>query len=261
MNGNWYAELARRRFESSRREAAPHLPVDRRALVGAVEQALRARRGRGAAARWWRGGAGVGGRRAAARLWTAGGVVAVAAAAAFVLVPRLERLRDHGSSISATRIDARRFTVVATGAALDVGSAIDAPAQRELRIGTAEGTSLVLEPGSRLDMLESGAIQRFALKGGAVRVHVAKLAAGQRFIIDTEDTEVEVHGTTFRVALGEADSRCPAPLRTRVSVSEGIVSVAAGSRVTRLAPGADWPDPCPVAAVEPAASPTVDSPT
>src|SRR3954453_19290609 len=149
MNGNWYAELARRRFESSRREEPPHLPVDRRALVGAVEQALRARRRRRASARWW----------------AAGGVVAGAAAAAFVLVPRLERLRDHGSSISATRIDARRFTVVATGAALDVGSAIDAPAQRDRRIGTAEGTSVVLEPGSRLETLESGAIQRFALKG------------------------------------------------------------------------------------------------
>jgi hypothetical protein len=217
--------------------------VDRRALVGAVQQALRARRRRRAAARWW----------------AAGGVVAVAAAAAFVLAPRLDWRRDRGSSVSTTRIDARRFTVVATGAALDAGSAIGAPAQRELRIGTAEGTALVLEPGSGVVVLESGATQRLALKNGAVRVHVATLAAGQRFIIDTEDTEVEVHGTTFRIALGEADSRCPAPLRTRVSVSEGIVSVANGGRVTRLAPRADWPGPCPAAAVEPAASPTVDS--
>src|SRR3954451_9573091 len=142
MNGNRYAELARRRFESSRREAPPHLPVDRRALVGAVEQALRGRR------------------RAVARWWAVGGVVAVAAAAAFVLVPRLERLRDHGSSISAARIDARRFTLATTGAVLDVGNAIDAPAQRELRIGTAEATSVVLERGGRLELLESGAVQR-----------------------------------------------------------------------------------------------------
>ena len=244
MNGTRYAELVRRRFQSSRRETAPSLPANRRALVGAVEQALRARRRRRARVRWW----------------AAGGVAAVAAACVFVLAPRLERGRDRVSFAPKASIDARRFRLTATGAALDVGGAIAAPLAQDLEIGTPQGTSLVLEPGSRLVVLESGVTQRLALRGGAVRVHVAKLAGGERFIIETEDSEVEVHGTTFRVAFGETDPRCPGPPRTGVSVSEGVVSVASGSRVTRLAPGAEWPGRCPSAAAESAAPATIDAP-
>lgn len=244
MNGTRYAELARRRFQSSRREAPPRLPANRPALIGAVEQALRARRRRRVSVRWW----------------AAGGMAAVAAAATFVLAPRLERLRDRVSVAPSESIGARRFRLTATGVALDVGSAIAAPAEQELPIGTPEGTSVVLEPGSRLLVLESGATQRLALKGGAVRVHVAKLVGGERFIIETDDTEVEVHGTTFRVAFGATEPSCPRSPRTGVTVSEGIVSVASGSRVTRLAPGAEWPGRCPSAAVEPAAPATTDAP-
>jgi len=239
MNGTHYAELVRRRFQSSRQEAAPLVPANRRALVGAVEQALRARRHRRARVRWW----------------AAGGMAAVAAAAAFVLAPRLERLGDRASSAPSASLDARRFRLTATGAALDAGSTLVAPIEHDLDIGTPQGTSLVLETGSRLVVLEAGATQRLALKGGAVRVHVAKLAGSERFVIETEDSEVEVHGTTFRVALGETDPQCAGAPRTRVSVSEGVVSVANGSRVTRLTPGEDWPGRCPSAAVEPAAKP------
>jgi len=244
MSNTRYAELASRRFQSSRQEAAPRLPANRRALVGAIAEALQSRRRRRAAVRWW----------------AAGGVAAVAAAAVFVLAPRLEQLRNHVSSAPAGSSDARRFRLAATGAALDVGSVIAAPSGQELQIGTPQGTSLVLEPGSRLAVLESGATQRLALKGGAVRVHVAKLAGSERFIIETEDTEVEVHGTTFRVAFGAADPRCPGAPLTRVTVSEGVVSVASGSRVTRVAPGAEWPGRCPSAAAEPAAPPATDAP-
>src|SRR5690242_2938160 len=104
MNGTRYAELVRRRFQSSRREAPPALPANRRALVGAVEQALRARRRRRARVRWW----------------AAGGVAAVAAACVFVLAPRLERGPDRVSFAPKASLDARRFRLTATGAALDV---------------------------------------------------------------------------------------------------------------------------------------------
>jgi len=245
MTGNHhYAELARRRFESARRDAPPRLPADRRRLVGAVEQALRAR----------------GRRRTVARWWTAGGLVAVAAAAAFVLAPRFETRLGRSSSAPVAPVDPRRFTVLGTGTALDIGTALRAPAADELRIGTPEGTSLVLEPGSGLTIVEAGATQRLALSSGAVRAHVAKLGAGQRFVIQTDDAEVEVRGTTFRVARGEADPRCPSP-RTHVSVSEGVVTVASGAHAARLSAGADWSGACEAAVAAPLPASALDPPT
>jgi hypothetical protein len=139
------------------------------------------------------------------------------------------------------------------GMALEVGVRVVASPAGELSFGTAQGTLLALEPSGDLTVTEASSTQRFALRGGAVRARVARLSAGERFLIDTADAEIEVHGTAFRVAVVAADPRCGDGTTTRVSVSEGVVSVRAGGREARVYPQGTWPDGC---ATAPSANPT-----
>jgi hypothetical protein len=241
-----YAEVARRLVRRFREEPGPSLPSDRRRLVGAVEQALHARARRNAQVR--RAG------------WVVSGLVA--SVAALVIVPRLVPGGHDGST---ARHAPRAFTVlgadtaaamasiggeapvpVRNGMPLREGLRLVAPASGEVRVGTAEGTSLTLEPRGDLTVAEAGDTQRFALRAGAVRARVSRLFAGERFIVDTTDAEVEVRGTAFRVAVVAADPSCGAGTTTRVSVDEGVVTVRQGGREARLAPGEAWPAGCPV---------------
>jgi hypothetical protein len=107
---------------------------------------------------------------------------------------------------------------------------------------SADGTELTLEPGGTLSVIELGPTRRFALTRGAVLAHVSKLGAGERFIIDTSDMEVEVHGTRFRVAVTPGPSS-PHSVRTptKVSVSEGVVAVSGATGQVFLFPGDEWP--------------------
>jgi hypothetical protein len=232
-----YSEMARRWVRWLRPEAPPRLPVDRRRLVSAVEEALRARARQRTLVRW--GG-------------TAGGV-AVAAAAALVIVIRLHPWGGAAGPATAQReapAEAGRHDTIGItplppqGVSLEPGIQLAAPAASEVRIDAADGTALTLEPGGRLAVMEAGATRRFALRHGAVRAKVVKLGAGERFVIDTADSEIEVHGTAFRVALVKAGEGCAGGPRTRVSVSEGVVSVKWEGREVRLLPGEQWPDDC-----------------
>ena len=265
--GDRYAALARRLFLRHRREVSPRLPTDRRRLVAAVEQALRGRSRRRARARWL----------------TSGAVVVAAAAAALVLVPRL-RSAGGGATVAqgsgtpvavagspAPAADAHALRVISAadegeparaamdasgcgsrpivrGMALQAGIQLLAPESGEVQIGTAEGTALTLERGGDVRVSEVGATMRFALARGAVRAHVAKLRAGERFIIETDDAEIEVHGTTFRVSLAAVDATCGGGVRTRVSVDEGVVTVSArgGGAVAQIGAGRQWPEGCAV---------------
>jgi hypothetical protein len=256
MKGHKLADLAARAVRRARPEAPPSLPRDRRKLVAAVEGALRVQARRRVARRW--------------AVATAG--VAVAAGFALFLVMGLgmgsfgSRGFRAGSTSVALRSDgaarARTLTVLGDGdeagailagarrvplqrgMTLEPGIRLVAPASGEVRVGTAEGTSLTLEANTELAVSEAGATQRFALARGAVRAHVARLFAGERFVIDTGDAEIEVHGTVFRVAIDAADGRCGEGSRTRVSVTEGVVSVRAGGIETRVSPGRDWMGAC-----------------
>src|SRR4029078_6266378 len=114
---------------------------------------------------------------------------------------------------------------------------LTAPEIEDVRIGTAEGTALTLEPGSRVMVSEAGATERFTLREGAVRAKVAKLHAGERFFINTADAEIEVHGTAFRVAVAGVAPTCAGASPTRVSVTEGVVTVRSGGTEARLFPG------------------------
>jgi hypothetical protein len=131
------------------------------------------------------------------------------------------------------------------GMTLEPGTRLMAPATTEVRIGTSDGTVLTLERSGELTVVEQSALQRFSLKQGAVRAQVAKLQPKERFVIATDDAEVEVHGTVFRVAVVPSDPACGAGARTRISVFEGVVSVRAGGVETFVPPGSKWPTGCP----------------
>lgn len=142
---------------------------------------------------------------------------------------------------------------------LSAGSRVSAGEGGPLRIASAEGTALTLDPQSILTVIDLGQVRRFALLRGAVHARVRKLGAGERFIIDTADAEVEVRGTAFRVeaAAPWPDCRTPSPpprsggrrqkparFSARVVVEEGVVSVRSGAHEERLYPGDSWPAPC-----------------
>jgi len=175
------------------------------------------------------------------------GTLALAAAAGLVLAlgPWLRSPPRRAVTSSLVR---HPFSVVkADGASasvvpsLDPGVTLQAPPTAPVELASADGTVVTLEARGQLALLEQSATRRFSLRRGAVRAHVAHLPAGERFIIATDDAEVEVHGTMFRVSLADADPTCEDGRRTRVAVTEGIVSVRAGGRETLVAAGDTWP--------------------
>jgi hypothetical protein len=155
--------------------------------------------------------------------------------------PHKLTVRDGKGALA---LDDEEVRLVQRGMMLRPGIELVAPQSGVVQIGTAQGTLLTLEPGGTLTVTESAATQRFALLRGAVRARVAKLAPGERFLINSADAEIEVHGTQFRVALVEADPGCAVKSLTRVSVTEGVVSVRSGGQEVRLHPGEQWPAGC-----------------
>jgi hypothetical protein len=110
-------------------------------------------------------------------------------------------------------------------------------------VAFAKGTRITLEHGA-LEYRQGAATRRFGLERGAVHLHVAKLTAGQRFLVETPDAEVEVRGTVFNVAVADDQTACTGS-HTRVSVEQGIVEVRSGGRRHVLLAGQSWPPPCP----------------
>ena len=111
-----------------------------------------------------------------------------------------------------------------------------------MRLST--GTTLNVEAASELQVVDAGPALRLALLRGAVRAHVAKLRAGERFVVATADAEIEVRGTAFRLAEGAADTVCDQPSSTRLEVFEGVVAVRKGGAVTLVGAGGVWPTGC-----------------
>lgn len=125
---------------------------------------------------------------------------------------------------------------------LDAGQSIVAPAGAPTSVVLASGTQIALDEKSMLECRDNTATQRFALLRGGAHLHVAKLAAGERFVVDTPNAEVEVRGTVFGVRIEPATAACKA--RTTVSVDEGRVEVRAGDTRKALFPGERWTSPC-----------------
>jgi len=227
----------------------PRFPSDRQKLVNAVERGLRSRLRRQQMIRWTLSAS-----AAAAVLVLVIGGKTLLSPYAPVQLPgrtvasaglRVVRLPEQQGAVMVDP-DATRLPV-SNGMPLPKGFRLVAPPGGEVSIGAARGTTLSLEGGGELAISDASIVQRYELKVGAVRARVAKLLPGERFIIATSDAEVEVHGTAFRVAVVPADPACGGGTITRVSVTEGVVSVRRGDGEVRVTPGHYWPESCEVA--------------
>jgi hypothetical protein len=236
-----HAETAARLLKRFRDEGQPSLPSDRAGLVVAIDHALRQRSRRGVLVRR---GLAVG---AAAAVILAFGVIGTRRG----LVATAPTAHPAAASLTVLAADAGGATKsglsLRPGMVITAGLRLTTPAIAEMQVGTANGTSLTLERSSDLTVDETGATQRFSLNAGGLRAHVSRLVAGQRFIIETVDAEVEVHGTTFRVAVVAADPGCGGGTRTRVSVAEGVVTVRSANAESRVGAGTEWPVGCIIA--------------
>jgi ferric-dicitrate binding protein FerR (iron transport regulator) len=110
--------------------------------------------------------------------------------------------------------------------------------------GFANGTKLALTPASDLRIDEVGPTRRFFLFSGGVHARVSKLGRGERFVVDTPDSEVEVHGTVFSVGINPPSASCTGAATSKVEVSEGTVWVRSGEQQVVLRAGESWSAPC-----------------
>jgi hypothetical protein len=173
-----------------------------------------------------------------------------AAAAVIVAVGSSPRAPPPSTAIScvAHRLDGH-VSVLRSGRELPVddhgvlgqGDHVIAGADARATLDLSTGTHVVLDHGSDFAIAELGAVQRFTLHVGTMHADVTKLRAGQRFIIQTNDTEVEVRGTSFRVSGGLLP--CDGST-TRVVVSEGTVVVRSSRGEDRVNAGTIWPPRC-----------------
>jgi len=233
----------------SRRARAPIAPPaaeDRARAIDLIERAIGRRR-----------------RRRLAVMWTfAAAAIAVLGLGVRHFVPRGEALAERRSAPSrtvtvvgypagggATVVGTGSPAPLADGKSLARGSRILARSDGHVLLSVSTGTRLTVEEGGDLSIVDSGADQVFALGGGAVRAEVAKLEPHERFIIRTPDSEVEVRGTSFRVAIAESDPACEGGTVTRVSVKEGVVAVRHDGQEARVAAGKSWPSACVARAV------------
>jgi ferric-dicitrate binding protein FerR (iron transport regulator) len=128
---------------------------------------------------------------------------------------------------------------------LAVGDSVHSGQDGMATLGYANGTRITLSSSARLRVDDLGTTRRFSLSSGQLQAHVVKLGQGDRFIVSTPDSEVEVHGTVFTVAVDNSPSRCrDSASSSTVSVSEGAVWVRSGDKQVVLQPGESWATPC-----------------
>jgi TolA-binding protein len=93
---------------------------------------------------------------------------------------------------------------------------------------------LIATSGTRWRVLQSGEALRLRLDVGDVELQVDKLSAGQRFVLELPDGEVEVVGTRFRAVASALGTE-------QVRVSEGRVALRLAQRAPlSLAAGESW---------------------
>jgi hypothetical protein len=256
MTAPKYAALAGQLLERVQRDAAgPPSPEDRAHAIAQIEQAIRRTNRR---------------RRIVRSSWAAAAIIALGLGAAryagrgatVLTLPRTTAVASaitvigHPLGGGATVIDTSSSTPLAEGRSLSPGNRILARPDGHVALTLSTGTELTVEEGADVSIVESDANQVFAVRVGALRAHVAKLDEHQRFIVQTPDTEVEVRGTSFHVAIAESDPACGEGTITRVKVDEGVVSVRHNEQEVRVAAGQEWPSGCSARA----SAPTVTRP-
>jgi hypothetical protein len=125
---------------------------------------------------------------------------------------------------------------------LEHGQSVVAGQGRSTVVEFGSGTKITLRDQGELVYREDTAVQRFGLVRGAAHLVVAKLTGRQRFVVDTEDAEVEVRGTVFDVAVKSGPAECRR--RTAVTVSEGSVEVRSRGKTIALHAGDTWEGEC-----------------
>jgi hypothetical protein len=247
MSAPRYAALAGKLLARAEQQEAPPLSSDDRGdAIAAIEHAL-VRRGRSRVLSQWARVAdvvlvlGLGASWYAARkgpgpVATEQGAV-VASSPSVVVVGHPA---GGGAMVEAIGTPAP----LADGKPLDLGSRIVTRPDGRVELSLSTGTRLTIEEGGDLTLVDNGPNQVFSLRAGALSANVAKLDSGQRFLVRTLDSEIEVHGTAFRVAVADADPSCGVGTTTRVAAFEGVVSVRHGSTDVRLTAGQKWPADC-----------------
>ena len=125
----------------------------------------------------------------------------------------------------------------------EVTTALDAHA----RLVLASGVTVELVADTRVRMpAPVPKNERVALTAGEITVHVPKLAPDESFRVETPDSLVTVHGTSFTVTVRDG--------ATRVDVEEGVVSVKHGDDEATLRAGNRWPAPAIAPPVAPSAA-------
>jgi hypothetical protein len=211
---------------------------DQRALMPArrsvpPRRPVLARRGRGAARRWW----------------PALALVPAAALALLLLRPQSGAPPSPTGAAALAQLD---------GQPLELGAVVVAT-DRPRHVEHRGRASWELAPGSRARLASNaGNVLRISLEQGSLDAEVQPSAAPESFIVMAAGTEVAVHGTRFRVTLLDGE-------HVRVAVSQGVVQVrpvsagAARASGTSLAAGAQadfW-----AGLSEPAAAATPAAPT
>lgn len=225
-----YADLAARLLRE--RPPAPPSHTSRDEGVSAVAQALEQRK-----------------RRRTTRV--ALGALALTAAAGGALMlfwpARGERHAAAGACSGAPCSSARGLALGITHArgpdAFAGGKSFVAPLDEPASVVLPSGTRITLDERSALERREDTSTQRFAVLRGRARLQVAKLRAGERFVVETPSAEIEVRGTVFSVRIDEPAAGCAT--RTAVDVEEGAVAVRFTGGELLLHPGDHWTSPCP----------------
>ena len=145
--------------------------------------------------------------------------------------------RAHGGDETRTAAPAWRWVIVAAVLSA-LALAVVAYRKLHLELPRTVAGAVVYEvsagEGSTWRELAKGESVRLALQKGELAVQVGKLAAGQSFVLQLPDGELEVRGTRFTVA---ADLRHT----QRVAVSEGRVALRLrGQPEALLGAGQSW---------------------
>jgi hypothetical protein len=250
----FYARIAGRLLaRQERRSVPPPTPGNRAAAISAIEQAIAARA------------------RSRRRNRLLGGLAA-AAALALVAGGAVHEMRHRSQPVASTPAAqspaagdgqvvgyavAGAASVVSSGGSsplserrtLPAGSRVVTPPGGRVMLAFATGTDVGLGEAADMTIAGEGATQSLRLDHGSLDLHVAKLSADQRFLVETPDAEVEVRGTRFKVSLATPDAACGGGTQTRVAVTEGVVVVRHAGIESSVEAGQQWPSGCAQAAV------------
>jgi ferric-dicitrate binding protein FerR (iron transport regulator) len=211
------------------------LPEARNEAIAKLEDALRAH----ARARRRRRLLGVTAVAAAVFGVIGGGLVATRHEASVADSTDLGRLQQPAGDLTLER-DGHPSALGAAGLVPE-GTELRTPTSSEARLDFLSGTRLVIGGGTRVRLIEQSKRKRFALEAGSLSAKVAKLGRDERFVVTTSDSEIEVHGTEFRVSLVAPDPTCGGGTPTRLEVTEGVVAIRQSGKETLVAAGEVWP--------------------